>query len=140
MMINKTLVTYAFLEVLSERKEDIIDIHIPLISSLILENSMETIDRVKLLSLFKNTYEIENITHGAIESILERMKNKGLIKKEKGKLYPIIDKISKEISPYSENFELEFKTLISNIIEFAKNELEHNDLTRKRSFRFSLFL
>jgi hypothetical protein len=53
MMINKTLVTYAFLEVLSERKEDIIDIHIPLISSLILENSMETIDRVKLLSLFK---------------------------------------------------------------------------------------
>lgn len=129
MMINKTLVTYAFLEVLSERKEDIIDIHIPLISSLILENSMETIDRVKLLSLFKNTYEIENITHGAIESILERMKNKGLIKKEKGKLYPIIDKISKEISPYSENFELEFKTLISNIIEFAKNELEHNDLT-----------
>ena len=129
MMINKTLVTYAFLEVLSERKEDIIDIHIPLISSLILENSMETIDRVKLLSLFKNTYEIENITHGAIESILERMKNKGLIKKEKGKLYPIIDKISKEISPYSENFELEFKTLIRNIIEFAKNELEHNDLT-----------
>lgn len=58
-MIDNSLVTYAILDALSEKGKDIIDLYIPLVAKVIIEDKMDTIESNNFHKTFRSFYGIE---------------------------------------------------------------------------------
>lgn len=119
-MINKTLATYAILNYLSDRKQDIIDMYIPLVTSLVVKDNLPTIERNDVCKMFREEYGISSLTYGAMESILKRMTKQGLLSKDNGLDIPSKEKLL-PLSSTVPNIDLknELNVISADIIGYA---------------------
>lgn len=121
-MINKTLATYAILNYLSDRKQDIIDMYIPLVASLVVKDNLPTIERNNVCKMFREEYGISSLTYGAMESILNRMTKQGLLSKDNGLYIPSKEKLL-PLSSTVPNIDLknELNVISADIIGYAES-------------------
>lgn len=121
--MDKVLVSYAILDYLSEKNQDIVDAYIPLVGTVILQHELEYFDRDKVREYFVADYGLTSITLGAIESILRRMCSQKMLKRENGSYS--IGSTNLASIPYSrldESMARSFSVIVKSICEFARKE------------------
>lgn len=122
--MNKTFLGLAFLNYYWENnKKDIIDSYVPLACNCIVLKKCDQINRDDLQLEFKQVYGLDNITLGAVESILKRMVKDGFLTKDTGVYSIVKDKIYAQHKKTEEKeIETDYDTIIDNIIKYSKAE------------------
>lgn len=121
-MIDKSIFGYAVLEYLAMKGKDILDMYIPLVGQSIVNDDVKSIDRITIKSLLKEDYGIDNITLGAVDSIIARMKRTNYINGSKAPYTPNLSKISEIIEVIKDiNIENDFSSVCDQISQFALN-------------------
>lgn len=121
--MDKVLVSYAILDYLSEKNQDIVDAYIPLVGRVILQYASDGIDRDKVRQWFVEDYGLTSITLGAIDSILRRMCTRKMLSRENGCYYIDSEKIASIPYPdLDDSIFCSFSEVIKGIQKFAKNE------------------
>lgn len=121
-MINKSIFGYAMLEYMSQQGKDIWDMYIPLVCESIVSMN-DKIDSITVKERLKEDYGIDKITYGAVDSILKRMYNQGILVAD-GKKQPYKINYSK-VAPILEKKEklsiaTDFDNLCKRICDYAK--------------------
>lgn len=141
-MANKTLFGLAFLNYNWEtNKRDIIDTYIPLVCECIINKQINTVDRNIIQLELIEDYGL-NVPLGAIESILRRCKEEKILTRDKG-LYKVDwSVITKHTgNKKSKNLvENNFEDVLSNIVNFGKNEFGITYIDQEVEDGFMAFL
>lgn len=122
--MNRTFLGLAFLNYNWENNnKDIIDSYVPLACSCIVSKKCTQINRDDLQLEFKQIYGLDNITLGAVESILKRMVKDGLLIKEAG-IYTIVKEKVYALHQKTEKKEIEtdYNKTIDDIIKYSKEK------------------
>jgi hypothetical protein len=126
---NSPLVNISLLESLQgEKKADELDLYIPFLADILEELNAETIDKAGLQKAFNDRFKI--ITPlGALNSLLVRAKNLGLLTKDNKQYFVQFTKVN-ELTKQSKRKKNEIKGAINSIVEcliiFAKEEFGEN--------------
>lgn len=110
------------LEYMSQQGKDIWDMYIPLVCESIVSMN-DKIDSITVKERLKEDYGIDKITYGAVDSILKRMYNQGILVAD-GKKQPYKINYSK-VAPILEKKEklsiaTDFDNLCKRICDYAK--------------------
>lgn len=123
--MNDSIFSLAYLQYTHEvLKKDIVDTYVPMICQCILKKGFESIEVAQIKKAMSEIYGIDNITHGAISTICERMTSikYGILRKNNGIFYVQNDKLAEhQVSLQNQDRIIdEFDNLVEAIFEYSK--------------------
>ncbi len=126
-MKNSPLVNLCLLEGLQGKKQaDELDLFIPFLADILEEMDNETIDKITLQNAFKDRFKIVTPL-GALNTLLTRAKNLGLLVKL-NKQYFVqfeeINKLTKNSKSKKEEIKLSISSIVDALIEFSANTFD----------------
>ena len=139
-MLDKTLVGYAILNYYSNDGKSILDAYIPLVNSCLIEKNVETVSREDIKSMLSEKYGIDNITHGAADSIIQIMVSKQILNKDRGQYWVNKENITQKEINQQDSLLSRFSIIISQIKEYAHDSFSIDFTNEEIEANFIKFL
>lgn len=124
---NSPLVNLSLLESLQgEKKADELDLFIPFLADILKEIDLEVVDKIKLQESLTAKFNVM-IPLGALETLLIRAKNTGLLNRDNNQYFVKFDevnKITKESDAKKIEIQRSIDSIVSSFLEYCLNEFD----------------